>query len=167
MERKQTFEYPNARADSRPGANDGSTCLIMNKWCLMLDTEIKKGGRTAARDLKRVRSMPPWEVKILSCGPCECIMGGCISSRTVESPTTTANIAPPPPVARYANRCVSSFVCLGDVLGFVVCPPTCLVWLHCVTDEALGFFCWRHVKSAWPQTDVKRDSSIPCLQKTR
>jgi hypothetical protein len=38
-----------------------------------MGVKVEEGGRTAASDLKRVRSMPPWEVKILSCGPCECI----------------------------------------------------------------------------------------------
>ena len=38
-----------------------------------MGVKVEEGGRTAACDLKRVRSMPPWEVKMLSCGPCECI----------------------------------------------------------------------------------------------
>jgi len=59
------------------------------------------------------------------------------------------------------HRNVSSFVCLWDVLGFVVCPLAGLMWLHCVTDVALGFFCWRHVKLAWPQTDVEQSVWLP------
>jgi len=41
-ERKKN--YPNARADSRPGACDGSKFLVMNKWCLMWGTQKLRSG---------------------------------------------------------------------------------------------------------------------------
>ena len=41
-ERKKN--YPNARADSRPGACDGSKFLVKNKWCLMWGTQKPRSG---------------------------------------------------------------------------------------------------------------------------
>jgi len=50
---------------------------------------------------------------------------------------------------KHRNMCVSSFMCLNDLFGFLVCPPSSLILLHSVLDVVLGFFLWRHVESVW------------------